>query len=330
MTRFPIRIASLIFNQAQAVLPSTMDLVTQWADRALNLNLVQVQVGARAGTGPTPMAYDDGEDYAQMRAAREAERLAAARATGVQVVPVHGLLVPRGTHMDPCETSTSYEDLRQQISAAMVDPMIEHIVLDVDSPGGSVAGCFELADDIHAWAQQKPITAMVNYGGYSAAYALSAAASNVIVSSSSGVGSIGVIARHVDMSKRNEANGINVTTIYAGAHKNDLSPHEPLSDQSAEFLRQMVNESYDRFVGSVARYRGIDEKAVRGTEAQVYFGQAGVDAGLADSVEAPQAAVNRIAAEVAAARTSRSTAAGPTRRASIAAQAAAIAVRAAA
>lgn len=325
MTRFPVRIASLIFNQAQAVLPSTMDLVTHWANQALNLNLVHVQVSGQGQIAP--MAYDDGEDYAAARAAREAERIAAARTTGVQVVPVHGLLVPRGMHMDPCETSTSYEDLRTQLAAAMADPMIEHIVMDVDSPGGSVAGCFELADTINEWSKQKPITAMVNYGGYSAAYALSSAASNVIVSPSAGVGSIGVIARHVDMSKRNEANGLNVTTIFAGKHKNDLSPHEPLSDQSAEFLRNMVNSSYNQFVGAVSRYRNLDEQAVRNTEAQVYFGPDGVKAGLADSVEQPQAAVNRIAAEVAAARSARS-APSPGRRASIAAQAAAIRIRA--
>lgn len=324
MNRFPIRIASLIFNQAQAVLPSTMDLVTQWASHALNLNLVNVNLGGM----PAPMAMDDDVDYGARKAARDAERLAAAHATGVQVVPVHGLLVPRATHMDPCEQSTSYEDLRAQLSAAMQDPMIEHIVLDVDSPGGSVAGCFELADDIHAWSQQKPITAVVNYGGYSAAYALSSAASQVVVSPSSGVGSIGVIARHVDMSKRNEASGMNVTTIYAGAHKNDLSPHEPLSDQSAEFLRQMVNASYDQFVGAVSRYRGLDEQAVRDTEAQVYFGNDGLTAGLADSVEAPQSAVNRIAAEVAAARSGRKPTASPMRKASIAARAAAADCRA--
>lgn len=319
MKPFPyLRIANLIFNQPHAVLPSTMDLVTRWADSTLNLNLVNVSV-----QGAPIQAMEDDTDWAAMRAARDAERLAAAHATGVQVIPVHGLLVPRAIHMDPCETSTSYEDLRQQFTAAMADPMIEHIVMDVDSPGGSVAGCFELADSIHAWGQQKPITSIGNFGAYSAAYALSSAATSMVVSPSAGVGSIGVIARHVDVSKRNEDAGIKVTTIFAGDHKNDLSPYEPLTDQSAEFLRQMVVDSYNQFVANVARYRGIDEQAVRATQAQVYYGQKAVSAGLADSVEVPQEAVNRIAADVAAARSGRAKTSAPTRRA-IAAQAAAI------
>lgn len=322
MNRFPyIRIAGLIFNQPQAVLPATMDLVTHWADRALNLNLVNVSVAM----APTVQAMeDDGPTPSERRAAREAEQLAAAHATGVQVIPVHGLLVPRGIHLDPCENSTSYEDIRQQVTAAVADPMVEHVVMDIDSPGGSVAGCFELADDIHALSQQKPITAISNFGAYSAAYALASAATNLIVSPSSGVGSIGVIARHVDLSKRNEDAGMKVTTIYAGAHKNDLSPYEPLSDQAAEFLRQMVMESYGQFVGSVARYRGLDEQAVRDTEAQVYYGPQAVERGLADAVEPAQRAVNRIASEVAAARSGRSKSAPPAKRASIAIRAAAI------
>jgi signal peptide peptidase SppA len=319
MKPFPyLRIANLIFNQAHAVLPATMDLVTHWADRALNLNLVNVSV-----QNAPIQAMEDDTDWAAMRAARDAERLAAAHATGVQVIPVHGLLVPRSLHLDPCETSTSYEDLRQQFTAAMADPMIEHIVMDVDSPGGSVAGCFELADSILAWREQKPITAVVNYGGYSAAYALSSAASKVVVSPSSGVGSIGVIARHIDVSKRNEEAGIKVTTIYAGDHKNDLSPYEPLTDQAAEFLRQMVVDSYNQFVAGVARQRGMDEQAVRDTQAQVYYGPKAVAMGLADSVEAPQDAMNRIASEVAAARSGRTKSGAPARRA-IAAQAAAM------
>lgn len=318
MKAFPyLRIANLIFNQPHAVLPATMDLVTQWADRALNLNMVNVQVG------PGVLAMDDDEDYAALRAAREAERIASAQASGVQVVPIHGLLVPRGMHIEPCQTATSYEDVRQQVTAAAADPMIEHIVLDVDSPGGSVAGCMELAATINALTQQKPITAVVNYSGYSAAYALASAASQVVVSPSSGVGSIGVIARHMDVSKYNDANGVKITTIYAGDHKNDLSPYEPLTDQAAEFLRQMVVDAYQEFVGSVAKHRGMDEQAVRDTQAQVYFGPKAVSAGLADKVEAPQDAVNRIAAEVAAARSGRAKSSAPTRRA-IAAQAAAV------
>lgn len=201
-------------------------------------------------------------------------------------------------HMDPCEPMTSYETLRRQIQAAGNDPQVSHIVLDIDSPGGSATGAFELADDIRQVALTKPITAISNFSAFSGAYLIAAACSEIIVSKTSGVGSIGVIARHVDVSAMDEAQGIKITTVAAGAHKNDLTPHEPISDQSLAVLTDMVQESYDQFVGAVAAFRGLSVEAVKATEAGVFFGEKGVAMGLADRVETPQHAVNRIVAEV--------------------------------
>ncbi|WP_179095040.1 S49 family peptidase, partial [Burkholderia pseudomallei] len=127
----------------------------------------------------------------------------------------------------------------------------------------------------------------------------------VIVSRTSGVGSIGVIANHLDVSKRDELQGIKVTSVFAGDHKNDLTPHEPLSDQSLTFLTSMVQNSYKQFVDAIANFRGLSTQAVKDTQAGIFFGQKGVEAGLADSVETPQAAINRIAAEVRASRAGR-------------------------
>src|SRR5690606_36828756 len=124
------------------------------------------------------------------------------------------------------------------------DPSVEHIVMDVDSPGGSATGCMELAEEIFNARSIKPITAISNFGAYSAAYALASSASELIVAPSSGVGSIGVIARHVDMSKRYEQAGIKVTTVFAGARKNDLSSEAPISDEAFVWLTELVQKNY--------------------------------------------------------------------------------------
>lgn len=142
---------------------------------------------------------------------------------------------------------------------------------------------------------------------------MASAIGDVSVSRTSGVGSVGVIAKHLDQSARNEQMGVKVTTIYAGAHKNDMSPHEPLTEQSAKFLTDMVQNYYTQFVDAVAKYRSIDVGAVRGTEAGVMFGQAGIDVGFADRIETPQAAADRIgeqARQARAARTSKQTSIG--------------------
>ena len=297
-----LRLAGMIFNQPQLVTDQLMELAVQWANQSLNLNIVNLTVQAAQ-----PMLMeDDGPDPGAQMARAEERRRAVIAETGVDIIPVSGILVSRSAHVNPCETMTSYESLRTAVQSAAEDPTVEHIVLDIDTNGGSATGAFELGDDIRAAAQVKPISAIVNYSAFSGGYLIAAAASEVIVSRTSGVGSIGVIAKHLDVSQRDAQQGVKVTSVFAGNHKNDLSPHEPISEQSLQFLTDMVQNNYAQFVDAVARYRGLSVQAVRDTEAGLFFGQKAVDAGLADRVEAPQAAVNRIAAEVRAARAERS------------------------
>ena len=296
MKNYP-RLASMIFNTPQMVRDDWLDMAVTWANQSMNLNIVNLTVG-----GQLQAMHDD--DAPTIEAASPSERrLQAARETGVYILPIHGALVSRSAHLDMCTTMTSYEEIRSQLHAALNDGSVAHIALDIDSPGGSATGMIDLADEIYAARAIKPITAIVNFGAYSAAYGIASAASEIVLSNSSGVGSIGVIARHVDMSKRYETAGLKITTIFAGARKADLSSDAPLSDEAAAWLTDLVQQNYAEFTDMVARNRGITVAAVRGTEAGVYFGQHGIAQGLADRIEPPQAAINRIAAQVAATRT---------------------------
>ena len=292
-----LRASSLLFNQPLLVTPDMLDLGVRWANQAMSLNIVNI--GAREGAA---LWADDGIDRI---AQREEERRTAIARTGIEVIPVSGVLVSRGSHMNMCETMTSYEALRTQISNAVADPMVERVVLDIDSPGGSAVGAFELAADIRAMARQKPITGIVNFMAYSGGYLIGAACSELVVSQTSGVGSIGVIASHMDRSKMEEGMGVKVTTVFAGAHKNDLSPHEPLSDQSLKYLNDVVQESYQLFVNAVAEYRGLTVQQVMATEAGLYRGQTGIAAGLADRLQSPQKAVDELSHSIALSRATR-------------------------
>ena len=131
---------------------------------------------------------------------------------------------------------------------------------------------FELADRIRAATREKPVWAVANDRAFSAAYALAAAADEVFVTRTGGVGSIGVIAMHADQSRKDEQDGYRFTAIYAGQHKNDFSPHAPLSDDARAALQAEVDRLYGIFTESVATHRGLTVEAVRGTEARLYFG----------------------------------------------------------
>lgn len=294
-----LRASTLLFNQPLLVAPDMLDLGVRWANQAMNLNIINIGPGTGAG-----LWSDDGDHAARMEQI-EHERRVAIGQTGVEVIPVSGVLVSRGSHINACEVMTSYEGLRQQLRQAVADPLVERVVLDIDSPGGAAVGAFELAADIRAMALQKPITGIVNFMAYSGGYLIGSACSELVVSQTSGIGSIGVIASHMDRSKLEENMGVKVTTVYAGAHKNDLSPHEPLTDQSLQFLNNLVQESYQMFVGAVAEYRGLTVEQVIATQAGLYRGQSGITAGLADRMQSPQAAVDDLSRAVAQSRATR-------------------------
>lgn len=209
---------------------------------------------------------------------------AATQTPKVAVIPIHGTLVRRTVGLEADSGLISYAGLTAQLDAALASPDVAAILLDVDSPGGESGGVFDLADRIRAASSIKPVWAVANDMAFSAAYALASAASKVFVSRTGGVGSIGVIAMHVDQSEKDAQDGVRYTAVFAGDRKNDLNPHEPISSEAHAFLKAEVNRIYGLFVETVARHRGIEPSTVRDTEAGLFFGQAAVAMGLADAI----------------------------------------------
>ena len=217
---------------------------------------------------------------------------------GLAIIPVHGTLVQRGDWMDALSGLSSYESLCEQFDAALADDTCLGIVFDFDSPGGEVAGCADFADHIYEARGGKPIWAVSNEAAYSAAYWLASACDRIWLTRTAGVGSIGVIAQHAEFSKAEQLAGIKVTPVFAGARKNDFSPHEPLSKDARAVLQAEIDRIYDIFGGAVARNRALSVEAVKNTEAGLYFGPDALTAGLADSVGTLGDAVAAMLAEV--------------------------------
>lgn len=203
---------------------------------------------------------------------------------GIAVIPVVGTLVKRAMGIQAASGLMSYDEIDDRLDAALADPQIGGILLDLDSPGGEAGGVFELAQRIRAASAIKPIWAHANDAAYSAAYAIAAACQRLTLSQTGGVGSIGVIALHVDQSVKDAKDGLHYTSVFAGGHKNDFSPHEPLSPQASTALQAEVDRLYAIFVNQVAAMRGLDAEAVRATEAGLFYGDQAVAAGLADAV----------------------------------------------
>jgi signal peptide peptidase SppA len=203
---------------------------------------------------------------------------------GIAVIPIHGTLVRRSLGLAPASGLLSYDEIATAFDTALHDPAVEGILLDIDSPGGEAGGVFDLARKIRTGNTLKPVWAIASDAAFSAAYALAAAAERLVVTETSGIGSIGVIAMHVDQSARDAMNGYRYTAITAGDHKNDLSPHEPLDSDAQLRLQQEVDRLYELFVAHIAAMRRLSVDDIKKTEAGLYFGNESLSVGLADEV----------------------------------------------
>lgn len=217
---------------------------------------------------------------------------------GAAIIPVQGTLVQKLGTLRPYSGMTGYDGIRANISMALEDKDVKAIVLDIDSPGGEVAGCFDLVDAIYQARGDKPIWAILTESAYSAAYALASACDRIVVPRTGGTGSVGVICMHVDMSKALSSAGITVTLIHYGDRKADGSDMKPLSEEALTRFQADVDEMGELFVKTVARNRGLSVAAVRKTQAQTYLGAAGVEIGFADAVMAPDEAFRSLLAEL--------------------------------
>jgi len=173
------------------------------------------------------------------------------------VLPLYGVISQKMNLMTHYSGGTSTELFGSWFDDAMADSAVNRIVLDVDSPGGSVYGISELARKIYGARGKKPIIAVSNSLMASAAYWVASAADEIHVSPGGEVGSIGVIAVHVDRSEFNKTNGLDVSYITAGKYKAEGNSDNPLEKEAKDYMQARVDEYYRMFVNDVARNRGL-------------------------------------------------------------------------
>lgn len=202
---------------------------------------------------------------------------------GVAHVDVRGETVSENG-IGPESGFTGYDGIVAQVQSADADPNVRGILLDIDSPGGEVAGLYECASILMARRGTKPMRALIRGLGCSAAYALASCADEITLHDLGYAGSIGTISMHADFSGSLAQEGIKVTLFMAGAHKADGNPFEALPEEVAKDIQAMVEIANSRFIAHVANARRLSEDAVRAQQARIYRGEDAVTAGLADKV----------------------------------------------
>jgi signal peptide peptidase SppA len=218
MSKYP-NIVRAFSSQAWAMMPDKL---------AALMDVVQIRASG---------AVIHADTIAQHREAAAARRAATPQGGAVSVIPIYGTISQRMNMMSDMSGGASTEQIGAAFDAAMNNPQVSAIVLDIDSPGGSVSGVPELAAKIKAARGQKPIIAVANTLMASAAYWIGSAADEIVASPSADVGSIGVYQAHVDASEALADEGLKYTLISAGKFKVEGNPYEPLSDDARANLQ---------------------------------------------------------------------------------------------
>lgn len=218
----------------------------------------------------------------------------------VALIPVYGVLANKMDAFSAMSGGTSYAGIKKALHAALSNEDVKAVVLDIDSPGGSVPGTEELSAEIRSLrGGEKPIIAQVNSLAASAAYWIAASTDEIVVTPSGRAGSIGVYTAHDDISAALEKRGIKRTYISAGKHKVEGNETEPLGKDALAHIQDSVNRSYNRFVAAVAEGRGTTVGKVEDGYGQgrVFYAEALMDRGMVDRVATLDETLARFGAE---------------------------------
>jgi len=206
---------------------------------------------------------------------------------GVAIIPVKGVVSKRSSLFSFFFSRASTTDIAIMFKDALSNQDVESILLDIDSPGGTVDGTQELAELIYSARGQKPIIAYTDGMMASAAYYIGAAADSIYISGDMpDIGSIGVAMMHLDYSANDEKYGFKETDIFAGKYKRIATGNRPLSKEGKEYLQDQVDYIYSVFVNDVAKYRGrsVEDVLENMADGKIFIGRQALDAGLVDGV----------------------------------------------
>ncbi|MBB1489392.1 S49 family peptidase [Oceanospirillum sediminis] len=205
---------------------------------------------------------------------------------GAAVLPVSGSLRHKYGYVHSYSGSTGYDGIIHRAADAFSDPDVKGVLMDMDTPGGEVAGCFDTAQTLRQMADQsgKPLWALCCDMNCSAGMALASAAHRRLITQTGVAGSVGVVMAHTNYGQLMDKAGIEVTLIHSGANKVAGNPYQSLSEQVLADFQSSTDQLRLEFAQLVAGFTGLSVEAVLATEAATYRGKAALEVGFADEL----------------------------------------------
>lgn len=295
MSKFA-HVAGRLFNAPLMLRPEKAEMLCAALVDRLGIAKLDTIDGRSLGAAQMrQMAMDDDYYFVKPKTARDMYEVR----RGVATISVNGSLVHKLGGVEPYCGMVGYDQIERIIVDAQANEEVGAILLDIDSPGGEVAGCFDFARKLRtmgAAAGGKPIVAFANEMACSAAYAIACGCDAIMTTETGIVGSIGVWTMQVDMTKGLTKNGIEVTMIRAGERKARGGPYEVADEQTFTKLQSWVDETWDIFCAHVAEARGESADDVKSLQGDWFTGREALEMNLVDAVDTPDAIFEAVAA----------------------------------
>lgn len=248
---------------------SALDLVaaTPWAIEPDMLETIRA-IALREGEGVEALQAREGRPLTNARTVSMRD--------GVAVVPVTGPIFRYANLFTQISGATSLDLLAKDFAAALDDPAVKAIVLEINSPGGQATGIAEFAAQVRA--ADKPVVAYVDGMAASAAYWIAAAAPQVVMSKSAMAGNIGAV---LGLDTRKDPNTTEIVSSQSPNKRPDVT-----TDAGRAQLQAMVDALAQVFIDDVAAYRGMTAEAVIKDfgGGDVFIASRAVATGMADRI----------------------------------------------
>jgi len=209
-------------------------------------------------------------------------------------IPIYGILTADGSSNLPfgAETVTSTQIVEYIVQAGKEDS-IKGVILEINSPGGTVIASKEIANAVKAVAEKKPVVAWIREVGASGGYWVASAANKIVVDPMSITGSIGVTSSYLEYTGLMDEYGIGYEELTAGKYKDAGSPFRELKDTERNILQGKLSIIQAHFINTVAENRGLDKSEVMGlATGMFYLGEEAYDYGLVDYLGGKDLAIN--------------------------------------
>ena len=209
----------------------------------------------------------------------------------IALINIEGTMTKRGSSFGSSGTIFT----RRQVRLANSDPDIAGLFLRIDSPGGTMGGTKDLADDIHAVTKNKPVMTFFEDTGASAAFYVGSQATVKKANASAIIGSIGTFLVVVDMSEMAAKEGIKVHVVNTGEFKGVGIPGTEITESHLAYLQERVMQGNELFLLDVSRGTNLNLTQVRQlADGRVHLAADATKLGLIDGVATMDEALDEL------------------------------------